>query len=97
MPRIIQTLQPIDKNSPDKRPLVLFSMDYHEAVIEASKHLQLDIKINDETEETYLQSISLIEEALIKNGWRIEASRDYPYEDLHMMSLFSQRNQDVSL
>lgn len=93
MPRFIQTLQPIDKDSKDKRPFVLNSMDYFEAVYEASRHLKLSIVMDDTTDQSYSYCIGLMEEALAKNGWRVETSKDYPYEDLHMMSLYSQRNE----
>jgi hypothetical protein len=95
MPRIIQTLQPINVDEKDKRPLVLNSMDYHEAVYEAARHLKLSVVMDDSTEQTYSHCIGLMEDELAKNGWRIETSKDYPYfDDLHMMSLYSQRNEN---
>jgi len=97
MPRIIQTLKPLDENTKDKCSITMNSMDYFEAVYEACRHLQLGIGMNDSTEETYSHSISLMENALAETGWKIETSADFPYEDLHMMSLHSQRNQNVSL
>ena len=97
MPRIIQTLKPINESTKDKCFVTLNSMDYFEAVYEACRHLQLGIGMDESTAETYAHSISLMENALAETGWKIETSADFPYEDLHMMSLHSQRNQNVSL
>jgi hypothetical protein len=49
--------------------------------------------MDESTAETYAHSISLMENALAESGWKIETSSDFPYEDLHMMSLMSQRNE----
>lgn len=92
MPRIIQTLKPIDNKN--KFSLVLRSMDYMEAVLEAAVHLQIPVD-NEKLDEDYSQAIKGLENQLSEQGWYVETDRNCPpYDDLHMMSLMSQRNQD---
>jgi len=100
MPRIIQTLKPLDNNNTEKTPVVLNSMCHIDALCEASDLLQFGIEMDDTNSQTCERSITLMKEALTDNGWYIEESFDEVYmtdfEDLHMMSLFSQKNDSPS-